>query len=130
MPKPPADRARYPYMPFFVDDWLSSDTVEGFSLEQQGAYLLLLARQWKAKDGYLPKDEAQLARWSRLGARWRKVGRPIIQKCFVERAGGLVNVRCRRLWEEVKVKSTKARHAAEFRWEQERQAKLVVPDED
>jgi uncharacterized protein YdaU (DUF1376 family) len=110
------DRARFPYMPFFVDDWLSSDAVESFTLEQQGAYLLLLARQWKAKDGYLPKDEATLARWSRLGPRWRTVGRPILDQCFVERAGGYVNPRCRRLWEEVKARSAKARHAAEVRW--------------
>jgi uncharacterized protein YdaU (DUF1376 family) len=110
------NRARFPYMPFYVDSWLSSDRVEGFTLEQQAAYLRLLLRQWKDPDGYLTTDEATLARWSGLGARWRKVGRPIIQQCFVERTGGLVNIRCRRLWEEVKAKSAKARRAAEARW--------------
>lgn len=119
-------KARFPYMPFFVDDWLSSDTVEGFTLEQQGAYLLLLARQWKAHDGYLPKDEATLARWSRLGVRWRKVGRPILARCFVERAGGLVNVRLRRLWEMTKDKTTKARQSADVRWDRERQRRLKL----
>jgi len=117
---PDVERSRFPYMPFYVDDWLSSDSVESFTLEQQGAYLLLLARQWKAKDGMLPKDEPTLARWSRLGSRWRTVGRPIIERCFVERSGGLVNVRCRRLWEDIKDRSKKARAAAEIRWEQER----------
>jgi uncharacterized protein YdaU (DUF1376 family) len=116
-------------MPFFVDDWLSSDNVDSFTLEQQGAYLRLLARQWKARDGYLPKDEATLARWSGLGARWRKVGRPILEQCFVERAGGLVNPRCRRLWEQVKERSSKARDAAEIRWERERQRQQGVPFE-
>lgn len=117
-------------MPFYVDDWLSSDTVEGFTLEQQGAYLLLLLRQWKAKDGRLPSDEATLARWSRLGARWRTVGRPIIQRCFVERGGGLVNPRCRALWEDIKEKSKKAKLAAEIRWETERLGKNGAGGDD
>jgi len=113
-------KTRFPYMPFYVDDWLSSDTVEGFTLEQQGAYMLLLCRQWKAPDGRLPKDELVLARWSRLGTRWRSVGRPIVNACFVERQGGLVNLRLRRLWEEIKDKSKKAKAAAEKRWSDER----------
>ena len=107
---------RLPYFPFYVDDWLSSDTVEAFTLEQQGAYLLLLLRQWKAEEGVLPKDEAKLARWSRLGARWPKVGRPIVARCFVERRGTLVNLRLRELWEAARTRSSKARGAAKLRW--------------
>jgi uncharacterized protein YdaU (DUF1376 family) len=118
MPQQP-DRARFPYMPFFVDDWLSSDSVESFTLEQQGAYLLLLARQWKAKDGRLPLDEKTLARWSRLGPKWKALGKPIIARCFVERGGGLVNLRCRQLWESTREKSRKAQAAAEARWNRE-----------
>ena len=128
MPQHEQEKPRFPYMPFYVDDWLSSDTVESFTLEQQGAYILLLARQWKAPDGKLPKDEKLLARWSRLGARWRTVGRPIIRKCFVERGDGLVNPRCRALWETLKQKSRKAKDAAEIRWEQERQRQLMLSD--
>ena len=109
-------RARFPYMPFYVDDWLSSDAVEAFTLEQQGAYIRLLARQWKAHDGLLPKDEATLARWSGLGTRWKKLGRPIIGRCFVEKGGGWVNPRCRELWEYTRAKSAKARQSAESRW--------------
>ena len=70
MPLPQPDRARFPYMPFFVDDWLSSDAVESFTLEQQAAYLHLLLRQWKAKDGFLPKDEAR----ARAGRAWAPGG--------------------------------------------------------
>lgn len=110
-------KARFPYMPFYVDDWLSSDAVDSFNLEQQAAYLLLLLRQWKAKDGMLPKDEPTLARWSRLGPRWPKLGRPIVARCFVERRDGLVNLRCRALWEAAREKSAQARDAAQKRWE-------------
>lgn len=116
-------------MPFFVDDWLSSDTVEGFTLEQQGAYFLLLCRQWKAPTGILPNDENLLARWSRLGSRWRSVGRPILKACFTERDGGLANPKCRKLWEEVQEKSRKNQAAAAARWNQERQRRLDEVDE-
>lgn len=111
------EAARFHYMPLYVDDWLSSDSVDSFSLEQQAAYLLLLLRQWKAKDGMLPKDEATLARWSRLGARWAKVGRPIVARCFTERGGRLVNLRCLELWEAAREKSAQAREAAQTRWQ-------------
>ena len=109
-------RARFPYLPLYVDDWLSSDAIEAFTLEQQGVYLLLLLRQWKARDGLLPKDDATLARYTRLGARWRKVGRPVLERCFNERADGFVNLKLRRLWEETRERSGKAREAAEERW--------------
>lgn len=112
------------YFPFYVDDWLSSDRIEAFTLEQEAAYLRLLIRQWKAPDGQLPKDEEVLARFSRLGAKWKKVGRPILAACFVERAGGWVNPRLRQIWLHVRERSAKARAAAEKRWDEERQGKF------
>ena len=122
-------RSRLPYMPLYVDDWLSSDTITSFTLEQEAAYARLLMRQWKAPDGQLPKDESVLASFSRLGARWKKVGRPIIQRCFVERAGGLVNLRLRQEWLRVRERSCKARAAAAERWERERQGQLPDPEQ-
>lgn len=124
------EQARFPYMPFYVDDWLSSDSVDSFTLEQQAAYLLLLLRQWKAKDGMLPNDERTLARWTRLGARWPKVGRPIVARCFVERRGALVNVRLRELWEAARRKSGKAARAADSRWDSERARRIGLPETD
>lgn len=111
-----AERPRFPYVPFYVDDWLSSDAIAGFTLEQEAAYLRLLLRQWKAPDGLLPKDEHQLAGYSRLGTRWSKVGRPIIKRCFVARGGGYVNLRLRTEWLRVRDKSQKAAAAAAERW--------------
>ena len=123
-------KSRFPYMPFYVDDWLSSDTVASFTLEQEAVYMRLLFRQWKAPDGQLPKDEAVLAGYARLGSRWRKVGRPIIQRCFVERADGLVNLRLREIWLHVRSKSKKAKAAAEARWERDGQQDLPDDSED
>lgn len=116
MPSREQEKTRFPYLPFYVDDWLSSDAVSGFTLEQEAAYLRLLLRQWKAADGQLPKDETLLASYSRLGARWRKVGRSILQRCFVERADGYVNTRLRTEWLKVRERSSKAKAAAEERW--------------
>jgi uncharacterized protein YdaU (DUF1376 family) len=118
------DRARFPYLPLYVDDWLSSDTVDSFTLEQQGVYLLLLLRQWKSKDGLLPKDPATLARWTRLGPRWRKVGRPVLEQCFTLRQDGYCNTKLRRLWEQARERRNQARAAARHRWDDERQEPL------
>lgn len=118
MPTRTDEKTRFPYVPFYVDDWLSSDAIAGFTLEQEAVYLRLLLRQWKASDGQLPKDEGLLAGYSRLGHRWAKVGRPIIQRCFVERTGGWVNPRLREEWLRVRSKSEKAKAAADLRWSQ------------
>lgn len=107
---------RFPYMPLFVDDWLTSDAVDGFTLAQEAAYMRLLLRQWKAPNGMLPKNETELARMSRLGEQWKKLGRPIIARCFVKRGDGLVNLRCRTEWERARARSSQAAEAARKRW--------------
>jgi uncharacterized protein YdaU (DUF1376 family) len=108
---------RLPWFKFFPMDWVSSETMERFTVEQEGAYMRLLCRQWMAKDGYLTNDEEILQGWSGLNGRWRKVGRPIIQKCFVRRANHrLENTKLRELWEDARVKHEKARKSAEQRW--------------
>jgi uncharacterized protein YdaU (DUF1376 family) len=114
------ERARFAWFPLYVDDWLASDAVDAFTLEQQGAYLRLLLRQFTAADGTLPRDARELARISKLGDRWRKVGAPIIARCFVEHGEGLVNLRCRAEWERARDKSAKAAKAGRKRWKQER----------
>jgi uncharacterized protein YdaU (DUF1376 family) len=117
------DRSRFPYFPFYVDDWLSSSVVGGLTLEQRAVYLMLLLMQWKTKNGLLPNDEAALARWCGLqqpdgtaGARWAKVGRPVLRQCFTERGEGLVNGKLRELWERARTRSVQATRAAEHRW--------------
>lgn len=116
MPVHDEPRARFPYLPLYVDDWLTSDAVDAFSLEQQAAYLRLLLRQWKSPDGMLPRDEPSLARLSQLGDRWRDLGRPIVARCFVARGGRLLNLRCHQLWKEARAKSASAKRAAQTRW--------------
>lgn len=117
---------RLPYMPMYVDDWLSSLTVASFTLEQEGAYERLLKWAWKDPSCTLPDDEAVLAQYSRLGTRWKKFGRPIVERCFVREGGRLVNLKLRSIWREVQEKSSKAKAAANTRWDNERQRRLTM----
>jgi uncharacterized protein YdaU (DUF1376 family) len=116
-----------PYYPKYVDDWLSSLTIAGLTLEQEGAYDRLLMHQWKSPDCSLPDSDQTLAQYSRLGARWRKVGRPIIDACFVAIEGGrLRNEKLYQLWLDAQDKSVKARAAADARWTKVRQGRLPM----
>lgn len=115
---------RLPYMPKYVDDWLSSATVASFTLEQEGAYDRLLMWEWKDPTCTLPNDETVLAQYSRLGSRWRRLGRPIVKACFVEEGGRLVNLKLRELWRAAMEKSRQAKDAANSRWDRERQRRL------
>jgi uncharacterized protein YdaU (DUF1376 family) len=108
--------ARLPYFPFFVDAWLSSAKVNGFTVEQRGAYLALLIHQWNAPNGILTKDEYELSFLSGLKKRWRTVGRPIVKSCFVEKGHGIINPRLFREWQKAHERSAKARKAIETRW--------------
>lgn len=115
-----------PYYPKYIDDWLSSLTVGGFTLEQEGAYDRLLMHQWKSPDCSLPNDDQTLAQYSRLGAKWRKLGRPIVEKCFVLVDGRLRNEKLYRHWLDAQDKSVKARAAADARWAAVRQRRLPI----
>lgn len=110
------EKVRLPYMPFYVEDWLSSTAVAGFTLAQQGAYLRLLARQWQSPTGALPNDERELARISGLGPRWKTAGKPIIAKCFKVVPQGIQNLKLQAIRNEVLQRSEKARKSAEKRW--------------
>jgi uncharacterized protein YdaU (DUF1376 family) len=65
---------RYPWFPFYPNDWLSSQNVMAMSPAEEGAYLRLLALEWMAEDCDLPADQNELAAMSRLGEGWFKGG--------------------------------------------------------
>jgi uncharacterized protein YdaU (DUF1376 family) len=110
------EQARMPWFKFFWSDWLTSAAVECFTLEQQAAYLRLLIHQWNTPDGILTNDPAELARISRLGGEWRKLGRPILRRCFARVPGGWSNPKLRDLWRDAQKKSQKCRKGARARW--------------
>ena len=87
-----------PAFQFYASDWLGSTRIALMTPEQEGVYIRLLAHAWADDDCSLPADDRSLALLSRLGARWRKVGRAILD-CFEthpERPDRLIN---RKLWD-------------------------------
>lgn len=59
---------KIPYMPFYPESYLSDRLVRSMTLEQHGAYLLLLMEMWNA-EGWLPDDDGLLMRILGVGKR-------------------------------------------------------------
>lgn len=111
-----------PWFKLWVDDWINSTTIAAFSAEQESAYLRLLIRQWMANDGYLPTNTGTLANWARISAdKWKRVGKPVLDRCFVRENGHYFNRKLRDQWEEARaIQKTKRRAGkagAKGRWE-------------
>jgi uncharacterized protein YdaU (DUF1376 family) len=82
------------WLPFHVVDWLTSPFVTCLSLAAQGAYIRLLAIQWR--DGYIPSDPAKIARFcacspSEFAPIWEE-----LKEKFDPVDGGLANSRLER----------------------------------
>ena len=82
------------WLPFNVVDWLTSPFVTCLSLAAQGAYMRLLAIQWR--DGLIPSDPAKIARLcacspSEFAPIWEE-----IEEKFDPVDGGLANPRLER----------------------------------
>lgn len=111
-----------PDFPFVVNDYLSSTKRKMLTLEEQGAYILLLCHAWNDPDCCLLDDDISLASVSEMGKKWLKSG-PKIRRCFElhpARAGYIYNVR---QWNErikqnkrIDESKTKAKNAANARW--------------
>lgn len=117
--------AKDPYMPLYVNDWLSSPRVACMSLEQQGAFVRLLCYCWASGTASIPNDDKVLARLSGLGEGWLANGSQLVRDCFVNHpdgSGNLTNSKLFELWKErvewreksvaAGVKSGKARRKA------------------
>lgn len=74
--------SKRPYFQFYASDWLGSNRRAAMSLEQQGAYINLLARQWADPTCSLPDDDVVLARLSELGQGWLDNGCLLVRECF------------------------------------------------
>lgn len=96
-------KVRDPSMPLYVADWLSSEAVTAMSLEQQGAFLRLLAHAWLSGTCSLPSNDTALAALSTLGDRWLENSAPI-RRCFKARRIGnearIVNEKLLKVWKE------------------------------
>jgi len=71
-----------PAFPFYASDWLGSNMRAQMTLEQQGAYVNLLARQWSEATCSLPDDDKVLAKLSEMGEGWFNGGCQLVRDCF------------------------------------------------
>lgn len=95
--------AKDPYMPFYVNDWLSSPRVARMTLEQQGAFLRLLCFLWSSGDCSIEDDPQVLATLSGAGEGWFKNGWAVVRDCFTphpDKSGFLTNQKLLDLWNE------------------------------
>ncbi len=106
---------------FYINDFLGSGRVALMTNEQVGCYVFLLLRQAAAVDGFLPADEAALAKLARVPlAKWRRIC-PEILECFEPPTDGRIfNDRMRLEWERQTAyqerRSDSASKAARTRW--------------
>lgn len=69
------ERNPFPFFRFYPANWLESTAIDMMLPEQEGAFIHLLARAWRSHPPCsLPADDVALARLSRLGRRWKKLG--------------------------------------------------------
>ena len=73
------------YIPLFVEDYLGA-TIE-LSLEEHGAYFLLLLAAWRQDDCALPDDDRKLARICRVSMRRWKAIRPTMEAYWIAEGG-------------------------------------------
>lgn len=118
-------------MPFLVDRYL--DATEDLSLEQHGAYCLLLFAMWKEK-GSLPDDDDSIARKLRIGTRhWLKlkeVLKPFLTFYGPDGERRITQGRLQKQWNYAitnsEIASSKASKAAKIKWERDRQIKALM----
>ena len=87
---------RPPAFQFYAKDWLSSGKIATMTLEEEGAYIHLLAHCWLSEDCSLPDDDTELAQLSRLGERWFNGASVKLRLCFTphpRKDGRLFNAR-------------------------------------
>lgn len=91
-----------PSFQFYPADWLASEKVTSMTLEEQGAYLRLLAHCWLSEDCSIPNDDDALARLSGLGEKWVRGGYNVVKACFDQKARSPHRLTNLRLLEERK----------------------------
>lgn len=85
----------------FASDWLGSTKRAVMSLEEQGAYMNLLAHQWGDDQCCLPDDDEVLAALSELRGRWVKGTTNPLRRCFPPhptKEGFVANPKLLELW--------------------------------
>lgn len=105
--------AELPHMPMFWGDYFGDTT--HLSVEEHGAYLLLIGQYWLRGCG-LPDDDTRLSRLTRMSVKqWREV-KPTIAEFFAVGNGVWLHNRIERELADTRHKVEQARSAANKRW--------------
>lgn len=107
--------AKYPGMTLWTDAYLG-DT-QDLSLEEHGAYLMMLMIAWRSPDCKLPDDDLRLARMLRISLdRWRHKIRPVMERYWKSDGEHLVQKRLKVERARTEEKTKKRKTAAQARW--------------
>lgn len=113
---------KLPYFPFFPTDFLGDQRVQAMTVEEVGAYMLLLCMAWQEKPrGSLPDDQDLWARWARVSPeRWFAMQKAILP-CWQKLSDGrYYQLRMQAIWsriDDIAMKRAAAgRKGAAARW--------------
>ena len=106
--------AELPAMPYFGDAYIA-DT-RHLTLEEHGAYRLLLDIAWRSPNRALPDNDKRIAQMLGITpARWSKL-RPAVMAFWSISPHGWQQKKLLKVWEETIKRRDKRRQAAEARW--------------
>ena len=105
------------YIPFFGADYLKDTQL--LSIEEHGAYFLLMLTCWQQDTCSLPDDDKKLARICRVGIRkWKQI-RETMEDYWTIENGRWTNERLTKERKVAEEKSAQARANAKARWEKQ-----------
>jgi uncharacterized protein YdaU (DUF1376 family) len=110
-------RHEFPWFQFFAGDWIASGTRMGFTYEEQGIYILLLAHCWRYPDCCLPDNRDRIARLC-PGAH-RSTVAAVLDIAFVRHPTcvGYTHPKLLTIRDSQKTRSESAQKSARKRWE-------------
>lgn len=116
-----------PYFPFYINDWVTSLTVQAMSPAERGLYLECMILQWR--EGFVPEDPAVLARATGWNIRTIRSLWPVVSAALHRDDDGFI--RSSRLSEErvrAALKSVSASESAKRRYERSARASVSVSE--
>lgn len=98
---------RYPYFPFYPNDFISDDNVDSMSTLGLGAYIRLLCKAWHQElVATLPNDDAKLAQWAKLSQdQWATVRDEVLLAFTLGRDGRLHQKRMKSEYQKLRERS-------------------------
>lgn len=111
-----------PYFNFYPKDWLSDPKVTLLTLEEQGAYMRILALMWTYETGdcSLPDDPAIVSQLLGISQKkWRKIREKLVESphaVLTVEDGKLVNSRLQEEYEKARQKSVSRARSSRSRW--------------